>query len=136
MEKPYDFRCMDFVKIEELKHLSSNGNGSTYGFESVSPSKGRLLAFRKAGSISGNHWHTGRSSAKDPEELVLISGSIKLVLKRPESLDFEEEYIIQGPCRILIYKNTFHRLEALNDICFLEFNSLKEHQEDTFYPKD
>jgi dTDP-4-dehydrorhamnose 3,5-epimerase-like enzyme len=88
---------------------------------------------RKQGSISGNHWHKGVSAAKNPESLLLISGSISLVFKHMETGE-EEEIKTEGPKLIKIMPNVLHTLKAETDLIFLEFNSLKEHKSDTYYP--
>jgi dTDP-4-dehydrorhamnose 3,5-epimerase-like enzyme len=119
-------------EIQELKHLSSNENGRTYEFGAI-VSAGYLLAMRKQGSISGNHWHKGVSAAKNPESLLLISGSISLVFKHMETGE-EEEIKTEGPKLIKIMPNVLHTLKAETDLIFLEFNSLKEHKSDTYYP--
>lgn len=125
---------MELVKITPLDLLSENDVAKTWAYESLSPSKGRILAYRAKGSISGNHWHKGNSVAKDPEELLLISGETQLSLKHFESKDFQEVLTLKGPCLIHINKDVFHQMEALSDIMFLESNSIEEHQSDTFYP--
>tara|TARA_R110001592_G_scaffold219477_1_gene473651 strand:+ start:29618 stop:29986 length:369 start_codon:yes stop_codon:yes gene_type:complete len=115
-----------------LKELSSNENGSTHEFEAIQ-SEGYLLATRKAGTLSGNHYHKGDSLAKNPESLVLVQGKVKLSVKSLETGD-KEERVIESPIIIRIKPKVLHSLEALTDIIFLEFNSLDEHKADTYYP--
>lgn len=124
---------MELVKITPLGLIGENEKGSTLEFKSSSPSKGRILVFRKKGSISGNHWHKGLSPAKDPEELLLISGQIRLSVKAAETTQALEERVVSGPSLIHIPKNVYHRVEALSDVSFLESNSMEEHASDTFY---
>lgn len=119
-------------EIGELTELSSNQNGSTYEFSAI-PSEGYLLAYRKAGSISGNHYHKGNSAAKNPERLLLVSGEISLSLKHLETGDSAVIKLI-GPKLIAIKPKVLHTLKAESDVVFLEFNSLQEHKEDTYYP--
>lgn len=119
-------------EIHEIRHLSSNESGSTYAMASIK-SEGYLLASRKAGSISGNHWHTGKSAAKNPESLLLISGSVRLNFQHIETGE-KAEIIVEAPRLIKIYPQVLHTLEAQTDIIFFEFNSLEEHKADTQYP--
>lgn len=125
---------MELVKIKTLRLLGENEKARTYEFKSLSPSNGRILAFRKAGSVSGNHWHEGKNAAKDPEELLLVSGKVKLYLRPVQTQEWQEVKELEGPLVIHIPKMVFHRLEAISDLCFLEFNSIEEHASDTQYP--
>ena len=119
-------------ELQEISHLSSNENGSTYALDAIK-SEGYLLASRKAGSISGNHWHEGKSAAKNPESLLLISGSVKLNFKQIKTGESKARSV-KAPQVIKIYPQVLHTLEAQTDIVFLEFNSLDEHKADTHYP--
>ena len=119
-------------ELHEIKHLSSNENGSTYALAAIK-SEGYLLATRKAVSISGNHWHAGKSAAKNPESLLLISGFVKLSFEHIETGE-TAELSVDAPLLIKIYPQVLHKLEAQTDIIFFEFNSLEEHKTDTHYP--
>tara|TARA_R110002050_G_scaffold110427_4_gene222645 strand:+ start:3441 stop:3809 length:369 start_codon:yes stop_codon:yes gene_type:complete len=119
-------------ELVELKELSSNENGSTHEFAAIQ-SEGYLLATRKAGTLSGNHYHKGQSLAKNPESLLLVQGKVKLSVKSLDT-DEHEEQVIEAPILIRIKPKVIHTLEALTDIIFLEFNSLEEHKTDTYYP--
>lgn len=125
---------MEKVRLSRPNLLSENAGNSTWEFESVSPSKGRILAFRQMGSQSGNHWHEGRSSAKNPEELLLVSGEVLIEWSDEPEQEYGHQVTAQAPCLIHIYPFTKHRLTALTDIAFLEANSIEEHREDTHYP--
>lgn len=115
-----------------LKELSSNENGSTHEFAAIQ-SEGYLLASRKAGTLSGNHYHKGECLAKNPESLVLVQGKVKLSVKALAT-GYHEERVIDAPMIIRIKPKVIHTLEALTDIIFLEFNSIAEHLADTYYP--
>ncbi len=106
--------------------------GESYEFF-TRPRKGFLLSYRNKGSVSGNHWHEGKSGAKNPEILLLTSGEIKLYAK---DLDTGDEQIqnLKAPAVIEICPRLLHTLTAVSDCAFLEFNSLEEHKADTNYP--
>lgn len=91
-----------------------------------------LLVFSKAGSVRGRHYHKGLSATKNPEVLILLTGSMKMNWKR-----VGEETIlninIQSPAKLEIPPFTWHELIAETDCSFLEQNSLEEHAADTFY---
>ncbi|QNR25839.1 hypothetical protein [Croceimicrobium hydrocarbonivorans] len=125
---------MKQVEVLDLNLLSEKEGNCTYDFESIHSQKGRILAFRKKGSISGNHWHEGKSTTKNPEEMLIISGRLKLEwTDEPEGI-YQHSKLIEAPALIRINPGIKHRVEALEDLCFLEFNSLAEHAADTLYP--
>lgn len=129
------FDLMKTVELKSLDLLSENEENSTWEFRSESPSKGRILAFRAKGTYSGNHWHKGNSAAKNPEELLLISGSVLIEWSDVPEKDYHHQLQAEAPCIIKIFPMVKHRLKALEDICFLEANSIEEHKADTYYPQ-
>lgn len=124
---------MNKLKIKPINLLSENKNGATHTLAGGAV-EGYLLAFRKQGSVSGNHWHEGKSKGKNPERIILVNGSFSLFVK---DLDTKEEstQVIKAPLEILIYPRLLHTLTAVEDCAFLEFNSVEEHKADTFYPE-
>lgn len=120
------------IVVEDLNKLGENDNGATFTLE-TRPTSGFIFAQRKKGSKSGNHYHNGVSSTKDPEIILLTSGAISLYGKDLESGE-ESELTVNAPAQVAIGKNILHILTALSDITFLEFNSIQEHQADTNYP--
>ncbi len=124
---------MEKLKIRKIEQLSENERGSTYELAG-SRAEGYLLAYRRKGSVSGNHWHEGKVGGKDPERLLLLQGKIALYAKDLESGE-EYEQQVTAPSEILIYPMLLHTLTALSDCSFLEFNSLDEHKADTVYPE-
>jgi len=90
-----------------------------------------LLVYRKAGTISGQHYHKGNSAGKNPEEMLLVQGSLTMNWK---NLNTEEKgsLTIEAPSRVIIEANVWHEVKALTDIIFIELNSLVEGSEDTY----
>jgi dTDP-4-dehydrorhamnose 3,5-epimerase-like enzyme len=90
-----------------------------------------LLVYRNAGTISGQHYHKGKSPGKNPEEMLLVQGSIHMEWK---NLLTEEKgnLTIEAPSRVIIEANVWHEVKALTDIIFIELNSLVEGSEDTY----
>ena len=90
-----------------------------------------LLVYRNAGTISGQHYHKGKSPGKDPEEMLLVQGAIQMEWK---NLLTEEKgnLTIEAPSRVIIEANVWHEVKAMTDIIFLELNSLAEGSEDTY----
>jgi hypothetical protein len=90
-----------------------------------------LLVYRKAGTISGQHYHKGISAGKNPEDMLLVQGTANLHWKDLKT-NKEETVELIAPIRVLIQANVWHELMAITDIVFVELNSLAEGSEDTY----
>ena len=90
-----------------------------------------LLVYRKAGTISGQHYHKGKSLGKNPEEMLLVQGSIQMEWKNLLT-EAKGNLTIEAPSRVIIEANVWHEVKALTDIIFIELNSLAEGSEDTY----
>ena len=90
-----------------------------------------LLVYRKAGTISGQHYHKGNSAGKNPEEMLLVQGSITMNWKNLQT-NVSDTITIEAPSRVIIEANVWHEVKALTDIIFIELNSLAEGSEDTY----
>jgi hypothetical protein len=89
-----------------------------------------LLVYRKAGTVSGQHYHKGVSAGKNPEDLLLVQGAATLHWKDLNTNE-EQTVLLEAPIRVLIHANTWHELKAETDIVFVELNSLVDGSEDT-----
>ncbi|MEY3209493.1 MAG: hypothetical protein RL064_1524, partial [Bacteroidota bacterium] len=89
-----------------------------------------LLVYRNAGTISGQHYHSGISTNKNPEDMLLVQGNIELHWKDIKS-ELEETIQVNAPSRVLIPAGIWHEVKALTDIVFIELNSLADGSEDT-----
>ena len=90
-----------------------------------------LLVYRKAGSVSGNHYHKGSSAGKNPEDMLLVQG--KAILQWKDMITNQAETVeLVAPTRVLIQANVWHQMTATTDIVFVELNSLAEGSEDTY----
>ena len=90
-----------------------------------------LLVYRKAGTISGQHYHKGNSPGKNPEEMLLLQGSITMNWKNVQT-NVSDTITIEAPSRVIIEANVWHEVKALTDIIFIELNSLVDGSEDTY----
>lgn len=118
------------VKITPLDKIGYDERGYTY--EYFHERMGRhLVIFRKANSISGNHYHKGLSLTKNPEILMLLSGAIILRYKEPQQAQI---HIVQItiPSQIEIFPFVWHEIQCITDSTMLELGSLSEHEVDTF----
>jgi len=124
---------MVIVKITKLSLIRNDERGEGYEF-SARETKDFLFVKRKKGTISGEHYHEGKSKQKDPEILILTMGKLKLYAKDLKTGE-ELEEIIEAPSKIEIPANVWHEVTALTDIAFIELNSIVEHEKDTIKKK-
>jgi dTDP-4-dehydrorhamnose 3,5-epimerase-like enzyme len=90
-----------------------------------------LLVYRNKGSISGQHYHKGNSAYKNPEDMLLVQGSLLLQWKEIEGTENGEVEVV-APARVLIPAGIWHQVTAQTDIIFIELNSLADGSEDTY----
>lgn len=121
------------VVIEKLTPFASNEKGMTIEQMERSTIK-YLIGYRSKGAQFGNHYHEGKSGSKNPEILWLLQGCWSLEYKALNEKSFTKVQVV-APSRVEIYPNIIHKIEALEDSVFIEFNSLKEHNQDTKYPE-
>lgn len=120
---------MKGVEIIKLEIVKENEKGMTFQFKNR-PSGKILFAKRKAGTLSGAHYHAGKSKMKDPEILVFLSGKSEMYFKDLKTSE-ETRVTIDYPAMIKISSNVYHEANALTDIIFLDMNSLDEGEKDT-----
>lgn len=118
------------ITVTPLDKISNDERGYTYEYFHERYDR-HLLCFRKAGTISGRHYHKGLSLTKNPEILVLVHGNVNLNWKHINSGALQTTWI-EAPARIEIPPYIWHELVALSDCSFIELNALSEHQADTF----
>lgn len=118
------------VRITPLDHIGTDQRG--YTCEYFHERMGRhLVIFRKAGTISGNHYHKGLSLTKNPEILVLLSGQATLRYGNIQEPKISSVDILV-PSKIEIDPYIWHEILTHTDCTFLEMGSLSEHAADTF----
>lgn len=118
------------VKVTGLDKIGQDERG--YTFEYFHERMGRhLVIFRKANTVSGNHYHKGLSLTKDPEMLLLLSGTITLRYKEPQQTDIRSIQISE-PSLIEIFPFVWHEVYCHTDSTMLELGSLSDHEVDTF----
>jgi dTDP-4-dehydrorhamnose 3,5-epimerase-like enzyme len=118
------------ITITSFDKVGTDERGFTY--EYFHERYGRhLVCFRKAGSVSGRHYHKGISLTKDPEILILASGNVQLNWRKVNSKEMHS-ILAEGPAKIEIPAYIWHEVVAVTDCTFIELNSLSEHEADTF----
>jgi len=115
---------MQGIEIIKLEGLKVDERGSIFEFENRETSK-ILLIKRKSGTVSGEHYHTGKNIKKDPEIIVLLDGQAKVTLINIKTKE-KTEAVYQEPVMIKISPYIYHEVQALTDIVLLDMNSIKD----------
>lgn len=117
------------VRVSQLTRIGADDRGTSFVIEN-DRSGDYMLAYRKAGSSSGRHYHTGKVPGKDPEILYLLTGEA-LIRWRPIAESGLREVKVVAPARVEIQINIWHELVALQDCSFWEMNSLEDVRQDS-----
>ena len=118
------------IEITKIDLKAVDERGALHYF-STDRSGEFLLVYRNKGSISGQHYHKGNSAYKNPEDMLLVQGSLLLQWKEIEGTENGEVEVI-APARVLIPAGIWHQTTAQTDIVFIELNSLADGSEDTY----
>ena len=118
------------VSVSKIDVKAIDERGALHYF-STSRTGEFLLVYRNAGTISGQHYHKGKSPGKNPEEMLLVQGSIHMEWKNLLT-EAKGNLTIEAPSKVIIEANVWHEVKALTDIIFIELNSLAEGSEDTY----
>lgn len=123
---------MEGVRIQELEAININHKGPTYEWMKGNECRQLTLCYRKANTISGNHFHAGKDISKNPELVLLISGQLKLIVCNGK--EAIEQTVEKYPAEIEIFPNILHTYKAISDIIFLEYrrNIYNPADSDTF----
>ena len=120
---------MKTVTFTPFEALGKDERGTTT--EIILDRAGKALSiYRKAGTVFGNHYHSGSQVAKNPEIFWLLHGKLKFEYKTVEASEWQTE-TVESATKMEIYPNVVHRVTALTDSYMLELNSLQEHIDDT-----
>ena len=118
------------IEITKIDVKAVDERGALHFF-STDRSGEFLLVYRNKGSISGQHYHKGSSANKNPEDMLLVQGSLLLQWKEIDGTESGEVEVI-APARVLIPAGIWHQTTAQTDIIFIELNSLADGSEDTY----
>jgi dTDP-4-dehydrorhamnose 3,5-epimerase-like enzyme len=119
------------MKITPIKPVGIDERGYTaeYYHERLGQ---QLIIFRKAGSISGRHYHKGISLTKNPEIFFVLHGECIVNWREPNATELQTAHV-KGPVKLEIPPYTWHELVMQTDCTCLELNSIADHKADTFY---
>lgn len=117
------------VEIKRFTPVGEDERGVTAEFSLCRKQDNFMFLTRKKGSLSGNTYHEGKSSATHPKTFVLLSGQISFSYRK---IGTEEKHteIIASPAIIEVSPYVTHKVEVLTDSIFLECNSINDIQND------
>ncbi|RFM27962.1 polysaccharide biosynthesis C-terminal domain-containing protein [Deminuibacter soli] len=118
------------VSVTPVTEIGADARGTTHVFDNDRTGQ-LMVTYRVAGSVSGRHYHTGRSPHKNPERLVLMSGTAVINWLHIET-KATGSCTATAPAIIEIQPLAWHEVVAQTDIAVLELNSLKDGRGDTF----
>ena len=121
----------ELLSVEEFKIIGSDDRGITAEFKLPRKQEDFIYITRKAGSVSGNTYHAGKSEATNPKMFILFSGKIKISWRKvDEKKSYQQE--VQAPALIKIAPYVTHKVETLEDMIIVECNSIEDIQGDRF----
>lgn len=118
------------VSVEPLVLIGSDERGATFVFDNDRTGE-FIVVHRKKGSISGQHFHQGKTSYKNPERLIILNGIVAMNWRDTRS-EANGTVIIEGPAMAKVPAYVWHELVAETDFVMLELNALADGQGDTF----
>ncbi len=116
-------------EVYPLSLIGEDNRGQTFQIEN-NRSGDYILAYRKAGSSSGRHYHTGKADYKNPEILYLLSGEAKIRWRRITESEVKER-VVHAPVKVIFPIYIWHELVAITDCSFWEMNALRDVQKDS-----
>lgn len=113
------------VSFLTISEIGTDDRGETFGFHLCRSQQDFILLKRKAGSISGNSYHTGKNSATNPKVFVLLDGSIEFVYRYIHDEEKIVEFVSR-PSIIEVQPYVVHSVHVVEDCIMLEANSLDD----------
>lgn len=118
------------VTVIPLDKIGEDERGATHYFD-MDRSGQCIVAYRKAGSVSGQHYHKGIAIKKNPEKIMVMQGEALLNWKDVQS-DRSGSVLIKAPAMVEIEPYAWHEVISKTDIIIFEMNGLDDAKDDTF----
>ncbi|TDW97306.1 hypothetical protein [Dinghuibacter silviterrae] len=120
------------IHVTPMEQIGLDERGGTYVFDTSGRSGPFMMTHRRAGSVSGRHFHQGIHPGKNPERLVLMKGDILLNWKHVGG-DAHGSQPVHGPALIVIPAGVWHEVIAVTDFVMMELNSTADGKGDTYW---
>ncbi|MDD2793155.1 MAG: hypothetical protein PHD73_08245 [Sediminibacterium sp.] len=122
------------VKVTKLSKIGEDERGATHYFDTARSGQ-FIVAYRKAGSVSGRHYHKGIAPKKNPEQIIIMQGEALLNWYDVRGGRSGSE-TITAPSLVEIEPWAWHEVISQTDIIVFEMNGLNDAKEDTFKTED
>ncbi len=121
------------VTVTQLNKIGEDERGATHFF-STNRTGEFIVAYRKAGSASGRHYHKGIAPHKNPEQIIIMQGEafISWFDTRNSNHAFRNSIQVVAPAKVEIAAWAWHEVMAVTDIIVFELNGLEDAKDDTF----
>ncbi len=118
------------IEIIPIKKIGEDERGATHYFDTDRTGQ-FIIAYRKAGTASGRHYHKGTAPTKNPEQIIIMTGeaTINWYDVRGES---KGSVKVSAPVQINVQPWAWHEVIADTDIVVFELNGLEDAKDDTF----
>lgn len=118
------------VTIIPIQKIGEDQRGSTHIFDTDRTGE-FIIAYRKKGSLSGRHYHQGRSANKRPEKIIIMQGQATVNWIDVKSGEKGVAKAV-APAMVCIEPWIWHEVVADEDMVVFELNALADGQGDTF----
>lgn len=118
------------IEIVPIAMIAEDERGSTHYFDTDRTGQ-FIIAYRKAGSASGRHYHKGSAKYKNPEKVIVMSGEVTVNWFDVRS-NAKGSSKVLAPAMIIVQPWAWHEVIADTDVVIFELNALDDGKEDTY----
>ena len=118
------------VEIKPISKIAEDERGATHYFDTDRTGQ-FIIAYRKAGSASGRHYHKGTAKNKNPEQVIIISGEATVNWFDVRGSD-KGSCKVTAPAMVIVQPWAWHEVIADTDIVVFELNALEDGKDDTY----
>lgn len=118
------------IEVIPISMIAEDERGATHYFD-TDRSGQFIIAYRKAGSASGRHYHKGTAKNKNPEKVIIMSGQATLNWLDIRGTE-KGSVVVKAPSMIIVHPWIWHEVMADTDIVVFELNALEDGKDDTF----
>ena len=118
------------VEIIPISKIAEDERGATHYFDTDRTGQ-FIIAYRKAGSASGRHYHKGTAKNKNPEQVIIMSGEATVNWFDVRGTD-NGSCKVTAPAMVIVQPWAWHEVIADTDIVVFELNALEDGKDDTY----
>lgn len=119
------------VEVIPVAKVGEDERGATHYFDTDRTGE-FIIAYRKAGSASGRHYHKGTVAQKNPEQLILMSGQCTINWFDVRDKTIKGSCKAVAPAKVVIQPWAWHEVIADTDMVMFELNALEAGKKEPF----